>query len=230
MGVLSYWARVRAPFQFTTNWRLGHEVLQWSHSSFLVRRSVFDTLGGWDEVKVSADMEFIWRVQAAFGADAVCRIHPGLPLAFALDDPQSLTRNLETHVRTTYFGLRHYYREICRYWHRVAPKGLSDTQQALKWAMLPEAIKPGHAPETQVDVLLRLDCSNPEAVARAAHFVADHPDTDIGISHLPDPAFQDRRWGYAIEFPDTFFALLGHDNVRIACPEDRVQTGEVRSF
>ena len=230
MGVLTHWARVKALFHFTTNWRLGHSLLQWSHSSFLVRRTVTDALGGWDEVKVSADMEFIWRVEAAFGAESVRRLLPDIPMAFALDDAQSLTRNPDTHVRTTYHGLRHYYREISRYWHRQAPQGLNDAQKSQKWAMLPEAIKPGAALPVQVDMLIRADCSNPAALVEIARITQEHPTQRIGISHVPDPGFQDRVCGYAIEFPDEFFELLKQDTVMIACPEAQVKATRTRSL
>lgn len=230
MGVITHWARVRPPFQFTTNWRLGHALLQWSHSSFLVRRTVTETLGGWEELRVSADMEFIWRVQAAYGTGAVRRILPDIPLAFALDDAGSLTRAPDTHVRSTYLGLRHYYREISRYWHVQAPKGLNPEQKARKWAMIPEALKQRPPLPMTVDVLLRLDCSDPDAVAQADRFAVEHPDKTIGLSHTPDPAFHDRHWGYAIEFPDAFFEMLHHENIAIACPEDQVQADDERSF
>ncbi len=224
MGVMTHWVRVRQPFEFTTNWRLGPSCLQWSHSSFLMRREVSDTLGGWDEVCVSADMEYIWRVEAAFGAQSVSRILPDIPMAFALDDAASLTRGSDTHVRTSYHGLRHYYREICRYWHRQAPMGLSDEQRARKMAMLPPAILPGAALPLEVDLLLEIDCSDPEALAEADRLVRELPETRrIGISHVPDPGFTDRSCGYAIEFDEAFFALLERENLVIACPEGQVR-------
>ncbi|MEY8841127.1 glycosyltransferase family 2 protein [Cribrihabitans sp. XS_ASV171] len=224
MGVITYWVRVRRPFTFTTNWRLGPSYLQWSHSSFLVRRQVTDRLGGWDEVRVSADMEYIWRVEAAFGAQSVRRILPDIPMAFALDDAATLTRDSDTHVRTSYHGLRHYYREICRHWHRQAPLGLSADQQARKRAMLPPAILPGADLPLEVDLLIETDCSDPAALAEADRVIHELPETRrIGISHVPDPGFSDRSCGYAIEFDKAFFALLERENVVIAWPEGQVR-------
>ncbi|SER03867.1 glycosyltransferase family 2 protein [Thalassovita taeanensis] len=230
MGVLTYWARIRPPFHFTTNWRLGHALLQWSHSSFLVRRGVTDALGGWDEIRVSGDMEFIWRVEAAYGVGAVRRILPDVPLALALDDVHSLTRNPDTHVRTTYHGLRHYYRGISQYWHRIAPQGLNAEQAARKWAMLPTAIKPHAPPVTKVDVLIRADCSNPQVLDEIGHIAQNAPEKHIGISHVPDPCFTDRAYGYAIEFPDAFFNLLEQSNITIACPETQVEATQTLSL
>jgi hypothetical protein len=231
MGVITHWARVRPPFQFTTNWRLGHALLQWSHSSFLVRRTVTETLGGWEDLRVSADMEFIWRVQAAYGTGAVRRILPDIPMAFALDDAGSLTRAPDTHVRSTYLGLRHYYREISRYWHARAPKGLSPEQQALKWGMIPAALKPGMHQPVEVDVLLRGDCCDPAVLEQMGQIIEADPNRRVGLAHVPDPAFHDRQYGYAIEFPEAFFTLLMHDHVQIACPEAQVTVlGDRRSL
>ncbi len=230
MGVLTHWARVRAPFHFTTNWRLGHALLQWSHSSFLVRRAVVDALGGWEEIRVSADMEFIWRVEAAFGVGAIRRLLPDIPMAFALDDAESLTRNADTHVRSTYVGLRHYYREISRYWHEKAPEGLTDAQKTQKWAMLPAQLKPNADLPIKVDHLVKGDCCNPQVLSKLVQLAEQHPEGRIGISHVPDPKFQDRQSGYAIEFPDPFFELLMRSNVVIASTEAQVQATTVQSL
>ncbi|SER10881.1 Glycosyl transferase family 2 [Thalassovita gelatinovora] len=227
MAVIAHWARVRDPLQITSNWRLGAKLLQWSHSSLLFRREAADRLGGWDPVKVSGDMEYIWRIEAAFGPGSVRRILPDLPLAFALDDAGSLTRNPLTHVRTTYFGLRHYYREICRYWHARAPQGLTPQQQDLKRAMLPAAIWPGQDGSMRADLLIRADCCDPAAMAKLAGLAGENPARRIALSHHPDPGFAGRKTGYSMIFDDGFFDLLQRDNVIIACPEDRVQADEV---
>ncbi|WP_158509101.1 hypothetical protein, partial [Thalassovita gelatinovora] len=87
----------------------------------------------------------------------------------------SLTRNPLTHVRTTYFGLRHYYREICRYWHARAPQGLTPQQQDLKRAMLPAAIWPGQDGSMRADLLIRADCCDPAAMAKLAGLAGGKP-------------------------------------------------------
>ncbi|MYM55869.1 glycosyltransferase family 2 protein [Thalassovita mangrovi] len=230
IGVIAHWARIRPPLKITSNWRLSPKLLQWSHSSFLFRRAAADRLGGWDAVKVSGDMEYIWRVEAAYGPGSVQRILPDVPLAFALDDAGSLTRNPLTHVRTTYRGLRHYYREICRYWHRQAPGGLAPQQQALKRAMLPAAIWPGQDGSLRADLLIRADCCDPRAVAEMAALAEQAPARQIAVSHRPDPGFVGRRTGYAMEFDETFFDLLRRENVVIACPEEKVEATETLSL
>lgn len=120
MGVMTDWVRCSANFTFTQNWRPSETVIHESHSSFLCRKEVFERLKGWDEVRVSGDTEFIWRMQAEFGTDSLISARKGVPLAFALDDDSSLTRHKYTHVRTVNFGLRYLYRESCLYWHSQA--------------------------------------------------------------------------------------------------------------
>lgn len=230
IGVIAHWARVQPPFHVTTNWRLSARLLQWSHSSFLFRREVSDRLGGWDAVRVSADMEFIWRTEAAFGTSAIRRILPDLPLAFALDDSASLTRNPLTHVRTTYGGLRYYYREISRYWIAQAPDGLSPAQQQVRHAMLPAAIWPGQDGSAPADLLLRGDFCDPAVINRMQEIADADPDRHIAISHRPDPGFTGRITGYAMQFHDNVFTLLQRNSVFIACPEDRVDAAETLSL
>jgi len=226
MGIITHWARVRPDLEITTNWRLSSRLMQWSHSSFLFRREVADRLRGWDEVRVSGDTDYIWRVQAAWGAGAVRRILPDVPLAFASDAATSLTRDPLTHARSTYGGLRHYYREICRYWHGVAPQGLTPEQQLCKRAMLPAAILPGQDGSASVDLLLCGDCCDPEVVGRMARLAEARDPDRIGISHRPDAAFTGRRIGYAMEFHPAFFDLLARENVELACPEAAVKAAE----
>ncbi|SPF81792.1 glycosyltransferase family 2 protein [Pseudoprimorskyibacter insulae] len=226
VGVIAHWARVAPPFQITTNWRLGPSLLQWSHSSFLFHRIVADRLGGWDEVRVSGDMDYIWRCEAAFGAASVRRILPDLPLAFALDDTSSLTRNPLTHIQTSYRGLRHYYREICRFWQHEAPGGLTPDQQAEKRAMLPPAMLPGQSGTQQVDLLLRGDFCDRAVIAQMARQIEAAPSQTIALSHVPDPDLTQRQTGYAMQFDMGLFALLRRGTVSIACPEKATEASE----
>ncbi|MGS2744288.1 glycosyltransferase [Halomonas sp. LS-001] len=117
MGCSVHWVRVRDDLSFTQNWRPVKHIIHWSQSSFMFRREVLETLGGWDVVRVGGDTEYIWRMQAFYGNSSLAKIYPDTPLALALDEDASLTRTKATHVRTVYFGLRHIYREICRWWH-----------------------------------------------------------------------------------------------------------------
>lgn len=219
MAVMTHWVRCRPGLQFTPGWRLSHRLIDWSHSSLLVRRAVFDRLGGWDEVRVSADTELIWRIEAAYGAGTVAKIHPDLPLAFARDIPGSLTRNPQTHARSIYAGLRHYYREISRYWQARYPQGLPPAAQAQRRAMLPAAMfGPDRGPVP--DILLSGDLADPAVIAEARQYLARHPDPRCGISHRPDCARFRPTPTHAARFCDGFFALLQEGRLQIVLPED----------
>lgn len=117
VGVCTQWVRATSKLRFEHNWRLNPRLIHWSHSSFLFRRVVFDELGYWDTVLVGGDTEYIWRVESHFGYNSVKKIHSEIPLAFALDDESSLTRNKATHIKTMYHGMRHIYRSACQWWH-----------------------------------------------------------------------------------------------------------------
>ncbi len=124
MGVSTHWIRATNDLHFQHNWRLNPRLIHWSHSSFLFRREVLDDLGPWDNVIAGGDTEFIWRVQATYGKWAFKKIHKEVPMAFALDDDGSLTRNKATHIRTMHNGLRHIYRSACQWWHKSNPDNL----------------------------------------------------------------------------------------------------------
>ena len=128
MGVSTFWIRATSDLHFQHNWRLNPRLIHWSHSSFLFRRQVLDELGPWDNVIAGGDTEFIWRVQAHYGKWAFKRIHKEVPMAFALDDDGSLTRNKATHIKTMHNGLRHVYRSACSWWHRQQASNLNITE------------------------------------------------------------------------------------------------------
>jgi glycosyltransferase involved in cell wall biosynthesis len=115
------WARVRTDIRFTGAIRPTQTLVQKDLSSTLYRREVFDRLGGWDNVRVAADDEFMWRVRRYGGPGSIDRIMKGVPLAFSLDSELSLTRVGPTHVRTVFFGVRREYGEAAFHWHASSP-------------------------------------------------------------------------------------------------------------
>jgi FkbM family methyltransferase len=213
-GICAHWVRVRADLQISPNWRIGDRLLHWNHSSFLIRRQAIDALGPWDPVRVGADTELIWRLQAAFGKAALAKLLPEAPLAFALDDDSSLTRTRATHVRTVYFGLRQIYRALGRHSH-----GVGDPEAAASWraAALPPELSGDREPYA-LDFLLIGDCCDPGTVAEMRRF-ADGPEaagTRIGLFHWP--AFERPP----AEFCPGYSELLARDGVRAVLPTARL--------
>lgn len=154
VGVCTHWVRANEKLEFQHNWRLNTSLIHWSHSSFLFRREVVKELGEWDNVIVGGDTEFIWRVKARFGKDAVANIHSEFPLAFALDEENSLTRNNTTHVRTMHHGLRHIYRSACQEWHKRATNLRLSNSENERAFVAPRPLKVRNDNKISCDLLL----------------------------------------------------------------------------
>lgn len=123
VATVSSWVRVSPTLNFLGLWMVGGRFVERNHSSALIRRSVLSEVGLWDEVRVSADSEFLWRLQRHFGEEAVQHIDVDIPLSFSLVHPDSLTQQDSTHVRTIYYGARRLYREASDWWHRQLEQG-----------------------------------------------------------------------------------------------------------
>lgn len=186
MGVFIYWVRVRSNMQFMQNWRPNNALTHWSPSSFMFKRQVIDELGGWHEVRVGGDTEFIWRVEARYGQKACVKVQQHVPLAFALDEQGSLTRTKATHVKTIYFGLRHIYREICAWWHRTTPILHINRLQNHSSLSLPVAMQFRDGRITEVDVLLVSDFTDKTMSVPLLTLVEQASEIRIGVMHWPD--------------------------------------------
>lgn len=117
---MSEWLRVTPSLEFF-QWRV--EESGWVHpnvSSLMVRRQVIDDLGYWDNVKVNADSEYVERIKAAYGANAIIAVCPGVPLAFGRVSPTSLSQHPDTHVITQFGGARADYMAFASHWHQRA--------------------------------------------------------------------------------------------------------------
>lgn len=112
----SSWSRVLDNMLFVGKFRRKDKLIDWNPSSFFFRRGVLEKVGGWDEVRISADAEFVRRTAKCFPAGAVVSVLDQVPLAFALETAQSLTKTSVTHGRTIHHGLRREYREAAAYW------------------------------------------------------------------------------------------------------------------
>ena len=118
LGSFSYWVKVDWNMNIVGGWRPWGNLIEFNESSFLFRRSLLDSIGEWDEVRVAGDREFIWRAEAKHGKDAFVQVCPDVPLSFSLASQKSLTQAPNTHVKTVFYGLRRIYRESAQWWHR----------------------------------------------------------------------------------------------------------------
>lgn len=122
---ISSWVRVKDRIMFFGPWMLGEEYLEINHSSVMVRKNVIEKHGGWDNVNVEADAEFLRRLKMVYGEDGILEVLPDVPLSFAMLITDSLTQQASTHVKTTFFGLRRLYQESANWWHENYSKELS---------------------------------------------------------------------------------------------------------
>ena len=114
---LSHWVRMRSDLRITRWWQ-GKGLLHPNISSLMVRREVVTQLGFWDRVKAGADSEYIARLRAHYGPQALALVHPGLPLSFGRQSAGSLTADTGTGVATLQQGARHDYMHAAARWHR----------------------------------------------------------------------------------------------------------------
>ncbi len=118
---VSHWVRATESLYFQ-RWRVEEGWVYRNVSSLMVRREVVETLGYWDEVQVNADTEYYYRIVAAYGADAIIEVLPGVPLAFGRADKRSLTQCGETHLVTQFKGSRKDYRAAFERWQARAER------------------------------------------------------------------------------------------------------------
>ncbi|MCE3026005.1 glycosyltransferase [Salinicola sp. DM10] len=172
---ISYWSRA-TPVLVCQRWRVEEE--GWIHrniSSLMFRRSVFERLGYWDELRANADSEYLERVQAAFGAESLVDVEPGMPLAFGCFSEASLSQQRETHFRTQFAGIRALHMRAARRWYgRTIGQGGR--------LFLPRAASPRPFPV-------------PEALLRQAVPIVDQDERDrIEMSGLFDGGWYLRRY------------------------------------
>lgn len=184
LATVSYWSRVTRNLFFTGGWRAHATMTEMNHSSFMFRREVTERLGAWDAVRVAGDTEFIWRVQKVFGEDAVVKLHPKLPLSFALTEQTSLTQRKGTHVRTIHFGLRREYRQAARWWHASAAAEQLKVKPAdsARPFPAPAEIQTGSRRSAVYDVVLLYDLALLDEPARLLRLLADAAARSLSVA------------------------------------------------
>lgn len=140
-ATVSHWVRAGNDLEMT-RWRMEDRWVYRNVSSLMVRADIRDELGFWDRVRVNADTEYYYRVIAAYGMQAIREVCPGVPLAFGRTEPDSLTNQSATHLRTQFKGVRRDYMEAAHAWHARA----SASQTGLYMAQHPET-RPFRVPQ-----------------------------------------------------------------------------------
>jgi hypothetical protein len=120
-GVFSHWLRVQPEGRLVfRNW--GASYLHEAIATLLIdREKVLPAIGYYDEVRFSADTEYVERIKRFFGSRSVCVIRK--PLTFALAHGSSLTAEQSSGIHN-YLGLsrpRRAYRVSWKKWHTSSP-------------------------------------------------------------------------------------------------------------
>lgn len=188
MGTLSHMVRVDDRLALTV---MGYSAAGVNASSLLFRRTpVLQRLGGMDSVRRAGDNEFVGRIRAVFGADAV----PVLPeiLALVRRTPGSLSRS---DMRLLFrHPARAHYRSGYRRWHEhIAAEGSSGWVPPPQRAPIPALSRisgvPDAAPEhLDVAVCGSMARNAPSAPDVAAEVIAlAGTGAQVGIADFPGP-------------------------------------------
>lgn len=217
MGCVVHWVRAEPNLQFTQNWRPEGSLTHWSHSSFMFRKQVPQELGGWDLVRIGADTEYIWRMQAHFGKASFAKIQADIPLAFALDEASSLTRTKATHVRTVYFGLRHIYRQVAAWWQRYQPSLKLSANEKERPFKAPRAMWDKQTKTLHYQLVIAGDFSRLADIEQAALLIHQNSNKAIALFHWPSFGRAAHSLG------NLYFELLCRDGVEPVVAGQTVQ-------
>lgn len=153
---ISDWVRASSALAFWGTWRPAPELATRNFSSVFCRRELMERLGPWDTTRISADREFINRLQHLHRLPRQKAFLPGAPLAFGRSDERSLTRSAATHAATMYHGLRREYHEAMDFWHArldrtaVRIQGLAARPP---YFPVPRSLRSERSPDPGVDLL-----------------------------------------------------------------------------
>lgn len=214
---LSHWIRVDDGLM-PARWRMEEG---WTHrnvSSLMMRVELRDRLGFWDRVRANADTEYVHRIGAVLGPEAIVDVCPGVPLAFGRTSAQSLTMSPATHARTRFSGPRRDYLEAACLWHAEAVQPYMPERPDIRAFRAPEPLGPmdPQPPETSCD---RLRASaefdpawyletNPDVLQRGLDPVLHYLEGGGAEGRDPGPRFSSSAYARAHALKGTDAPLL----------------------
>jgi glycosyltransferase involved in cell wall biosynthesis len=231
MAGMAHWVRTTDSLHFM-RWRMERSLILHSVSTLVFRRAVVDCLGGWDEVRVEADSEFLGRIRRYWGNDAVAEVLPGIPLAFALQDKKSLTGARSTHLRTQFWGVRKLYRRLCQTWQA----GVENRDQLyFKGGTregrfpVPPAILHGNSVVPEYDLVVMADCSPAAEYSESLVWMLQYvlnKGLKVALFHWPcyNNILENEQ---AIDIDGPFMALVLDKKLDLLLPDQTVKAGKV---
>jgi glycosyltransferase involved in cell wall biosynthesis len=231
MASMAHWVRTTGSLHFM-RWRMERSLILPSVSTLVFRCCVVDCLGGWDEVRVEADSEFLGRIRRYWGKDAVAEVLPGIPLAFALQDKKSLTAVKFTHLRTQFWGVRKLYRRLCQTWQA----GVENLDQLhFKGSTregrfpVPPAILHGNSAVPEYDLVVMADCSPGADYSKSLVWMLQYvlnQGLRVGLFHWPcyKNILENEQ---AVDIDGPFMALALDKKLDLLLPDQTVKAGKV---
>lgn len=117
VAVMSYWLRINENLEIAGPWTVKKDLADIDLSSLMIKKNVIDELGNWDNVSVSGDSEYRFRIMKYYGQDSVVIIPPCYIMSLSLARPDSLSFSGSTNIKSLQFGLRWQYKDSYSYWH-----------------------------------------------------------------------------------------------------------------
>jgi glycosyltransferase involved in cell wall biosynthesis len=231
MASMAHWVRTTESLHFM-RWRMKRSLILPSVSTLVFRRSVVACLGGWDEVRVEADSEFLGRIRRYWGKNAVADVLPGVPLAFALQDKKSLTAVKSTHLRTQFWGVRKLYRRLSQVWQA----GIENLNQLYFRGgtregrfPVPPAILHGNSAVPEYDLVVMADCRSAaeysESLVWMLRYVLNQG-LRVGLFHWPcyRNILENEQ---AVDIDGPFMAPALDKKLDLLLPDQTVKAGKV---
>ena len=164
---VSNWVRATDDLLFSGALRPGVAMPLRNMGSFFVRRSVIDRIGGWHEVRIAADTEYMKRAELVSGTITRGPIARGVPLVLGRLVSTSLTQSSATSIATLSHGVRREYHELAEFFHARFGAGKSSLEELASWPVrgAPTIIQPARG-QLAADVLLLGDWNNARDLAR----------------------------------------------------------------
>jgi glycosyltransferase involved in cell wall biosynthesis len=129
--------------------------------SFFFKRAVMEKIGGWHEVRIAADTEYMKRAELVFRTLTRGPIKDGVPLVLGRLVATSLTQSSATSVATLSHGVRREYHELVDFFHSRHRAGRTSLDELRSWPArgAPPAILPVRG-QLAADALLVGDWNN----------------------------------------------------------------------
>lgn len=184
-------------------------------SSLLVATRIVKELGGWDEVRFSADTELYFRIMKLTGQSERI-LWPHTPLAFILSLPESLTNRGATSLKSLHYGARREYREAAAHWRDTDQSLVANDgprPYPLPRIALEQAVEP-----VRVANLLVADMTKPSALAYLRWL---NGKTTFAVLHIPEIE------SFGVDFSPHVRAFINDERIEVVVSGQHVECEEV---